>query len=227
MNQQPENEHFFTDGELEVRSTEGGKSVVYGYAALFGVRSRELRTKKGVKFVEVIQPGAFDNTDFSDVECCYDHRDFLAAEPNLRWEVDARGLRYEYDHDPADPVHVSTFRRIQRRDAKGSSFQFPPLPAGCYTDSREGDLVVRSVNRFPRVVEFGPVRLPAYRETTSHARSMGIDDLEIDGMVAESGGTVAENRGTTAELDGNQTEVERNAAELLEKRKIQIRATLM
>ncbi len=42
------NEPFYTEGELEVRSAEGGKTTVYGYAALFNVRSRTLTTKKGV-----------------------------------------------------------------------------------------------------------------------------------------------------------------------------------
>lgn len=189
--QNPElnNEPFFTEGELEVRSAEGGKTTVYGYAALFNTRSRTLTTKKGAKFVEEILPGAFDNTDFSDAVCFFNHegRDFLAAQPNLRYGVDQRGLWYEYDHDPADPVHVSALRRIQRRDAKGSSFQFPPLLSDCYTIIRaEGDLPLRQIRRFPTVAEFGPVITPAYRGTTTSARSVGIDDVEIVPSESES-----------------------------------------
>ena len=125
MQNQPE--PFFTDGQIEVRSAPGGKTVVYGYAARFNVRSRVLTTSKGVEFVEEIKPGAFDNTDFSDLVCYFNHegRDFLASVPNLRYGSDATGLYYEYDHDPMDPVHVSALRRKQRRDAKGSSFKLP------------------------------------------------------------------------------------------------------
>lgn len=179
---QNQHEPFYTPGTLEVRSVEGGKTVVYGYAALFNTRSRVLTTSKGVQFVEEIKPGAFDNTDFSDLVCFFNHegRDFLAAEPNLRYGVDARGLWYEYDHDPADPTHVSALRRIQRRDAKGSSFQFPPLPPECCEITRaEGGLLLRTVTRFPEVAELGPVITPAYRGTTTHARSAGIDDIEL------------------------------------------------
>lgn len=182
QNHRLEHEPFFTEGTIEVRSVEGGKTVVYGYAALFNVRSRVLTTSKGVQFVEEIKPGAFDNTDFSDLVCFFNHegRDFLASEPNLRYGTDQRGLWYEYDHDPQDPTHVSALRRIQRRDAKGSSFQFPPLPLDCCTITRiEGDMPLRTITRFPVVAELGPVITPAYRGTTTHVRGLGIDDIDI------------------------------------------------
>ena len=222
-----QNEPFFTEGELEVRSIDGGKTTVYGYAALFNTRSRTLTTKKGSKFVEEILPGAFDNTDFSDAVSYFNHegRDFLAAQPNLRFGVDQRGLWYEYDHDPADPTHISVLRRIQRRDAKGSSFQFPSLPPDCYTVSRaEGEMPLRSIKKFPVVLELGPVITPAYRGTTTSARSLGIDDAEMDGTGLENGGTDTEQRGTLAETGGTLTDEQRN---ILEQRKLQVRATLM
>lgn len=232
-----EHEPFFTETAPEVRSVEGGKTVVYGYAALFNTRSRTLTTKKGVRFVEEILPGAFDGTDFSDAVCFFNHegRDFLASIPNLRFGTDERGLWYEYDHDPADPVHVSALRRIERRDAKGSSFQFPPLTPDCYTISHAGgEMPLRSIKKFPTVLELGPVINPAYRGTTTHARSLGIDDLELGGTAAESDGskletrgTDIENNGTRLELGGNLTEQQRNAAEQIEKRKLQVRATLI
>lgn len=228
------NEPFYTEGELEVRSAEGGKTTVYGYAALFNVRSRTLTTRKGVKFVEEILPGAFDGTDFSDAVCYFNHegRDFLAAIPNLRFGTDERGLWYEYDHDPADPVHVSALRRIQRRDAKGSSFQFPPLSADCYTVTRaEGNLPLRQIRKFPVVAELGPVITPAYRGTTTSARSVGIDAFEIEEEESRNvSGNPAETGGTSAEPDGNDTEQQRNIAELqknIERRRLEVRRTLI
>ncbi len=234
LSQNPE--PFFTEGCPEIRSTDGGKTVVYGYAALYNTRSRQMTTKKGVKFVEEIMPGAFDSTDFSEVRCLMNHeyRDFLASEPNLRYGMDSRGLWYEYDHDPGDPTHVAALRRIQRRDAKGSSFQFPPLPSDCYTVTREGGVPVRTIKKFPRVLEMGPVYTPAYQGTTTYARSLGIDDLEMDGNGLEDArnadGTTTELGGTTAENAGNPTEMSGTVTELqkkLEERKLQVRATLM
>ncbi len=226
QNQLQTNEPFFTEGGIEVRSTEGGKTVVYGYAALFNVRSRTLTTKNGVKFVEQIEPGAFDNTDFSDAVCFFNHegRDFLTAVPNLRYGVDNRGLWYEYDHDQNDPTHVTALRRIQRGDAKGSSFQFPPLPRDCYTITKDGEMPIRSISRFPRVVELGPVITPAYRGTTTHARSMGIDDVEMDGTDTEEQQNTT---GTPAELDRNELENKRTQEEkLLESRRLEARCFL-
>lgn len=165
---------FYTDGEPEVRSIEGGKTTVFGYAAKFNLHSRQLTTRKGMKFTESIAPGAFDSTDFGDVQCCFNHdeRQFLASEPSLKYGVDSTGLYYEYEHDPSDPVHVTALRRIQRRDAKGSSFQFPALPADCYEVRDEGGIKHRTITRFPRIAEFGPVITPAYRDTTAFARSL-------------------------------------------------------
>lgn len=171
-NPKPDTDLFFCDGEPEVRSTEGGGIVVAGYAALFNSRSRVMRTQKGVQFTESIAPGAFDNTDFSDAFCCFDHRDFLASEPTLRFGVDARGLHYEYDHDPNDPVHVTALQRIRRRNAKGSSFTFSDLPSDCYTVTDEAGMKHRTITRFPRVFEFGPVLLPAYPATSTFVRSL-------------------------------------------------------
>jgi len=175
---------FFTDSEPEIRSIEGGKTTVFGYAAKFNLHSRELTTKKGMKFTESIAPGAFDDTDFSDVQCCFNHdeRQFLASEPSLRYGVDATGLYYEYEHDPGDPTHVTALRRIQRRDAKGSSFQFPALPADCYEVRDIGGIKHRTIIRLPRIVEFGPVLTPAYRDTTAFARSLDetADEPELE-----------------------------------------------
>jgi HK97 family phage prohead protease len=173
-NQRKNLDPFFTESEIEIRSIEGGKTVVSGYAAKFNTQSRTLTTAKGVKFIESIAPGAFDGTDFSDVQCCFDHdtRQFLASEPNLRYGVDAVGLHYEYDHDEQDPEHRKALRRIQRRDAKGSSFQFPALPPDCYEVRDISGIKHRTITRFPRIVEFGPVLTPAYRDTTAFARSL-------------------------------------------------------
>lgn len=173
---------FFTESEPEIRATEGGKTTVFGYAAKFNLHSREMTTKKGVKFTESIAPGAFDGTDFSDVICCFNHdeRQFLASEPSLRYGVDATGLYYEYDHDPLDRGHCDTLQRIRRRDAKGSSFQFPALPANCYELRDMAGIKHRTITRFPRIGEFGPVITPAYRDTTAFARSLDAAAFEDD-----------------------------------------------
>ncbi len=173
---------FFNEEKPEIRSAAGGGETVFAYWAVYNKRSRVMTTMKTQKrFVEIIKPGAFDRTDFSDVRSHFDHGAFLCAEPTLRFGLDQRGAWMEYDHDPADPNHVAAYRAIKRGDAKGASFQFPPLPPDCYTLSKEGDLIVRTISRFPRVVEFGSVITPAYRDTTTFIRSLDeADESEIE-----------------------------------------------
>jgi len=165
---------FFTDGEPELRSIDGGGLVVRGYWAKFNSRSRVMTTAKGVKFTESIAPGAFDTTDFSEVECCYDHdeRQFLASDPTLKHGVDSVGAFYEFPYDPSDPIHQTVVRRIQRGEVRGASFQFPALPAECYEVRDMDGIKHRTITRFPRIPEFGPVRKPAYLATTAYARSL-------------------------------------------------------
>ena len=172
MHQPDSNDLFFIDGEVEVRAGEGGKQTVFGYAALYGKRSREMRTAKGVKFVEEIMPGAFDNTDFSDLEARFNHKVFLAAAPTLQTGTDARGLWYSYQHDNADPDHISTLRKIQRGDIKGSSFEFTRPDNADQEISEEAGIVVRKIKRINQVFDVGPVVTPAYPQTTAFARSL-------------------------------------------------------
>lgn len=167
-------EPFFCDLLPEVRSVAEGDGIrIFGYWAVFNRLSRELSTDKGVRFVERILPGAFDETDFSDAESRFNHSDYLSSAPNLRYGVDATGAWYEYDHDPHDANHVATLRRIERREIKGSSFQFPPLPKDAFTVSEHAPGVkLRTIIKFPRVLEFGPVITPAYPSSSAFARSL-------------------------------------------------------
>lgn len=169
-------DELFFDGEVQVRSTDGGAQVVSGYAAVFSSPSR-LITENKRQYTEEIAPGALDGTDFSDAYCCFNHREFLASDPTLRFRVDTRGLYYEYDHDPLDPAHVSALQKIKRGNAKGSSFTFLEPPADCYTVQQRDGIPHRVLHKIPRVIEFGPVILPAYSRTTAFARSL---DAQLD-----------------------------------------------
>ncbi len=163
---------FFCDSTPEIRSVEGGGEKIFGYWAVFNRMSREMLTKKGMKFVEQILPGAFDNTDFSDLESRFNHVDYLSSAPSLRYGVDDQGAWFEYDHDPQDPAHQAVYRRIQRREVKGSSFQFPPLTADCFTVTDLAGVKLRTISKFPRVLEVGPVITPAYPASSAFARSL-------------------------------------------------------
>lgn len=210
---------FYCEENVEVRSLDGagmndsGRLVVRGYAALFNTRSREMKSFKGRRFVEEIAPGAFDGADFKDTECRFQHTRFLAAPPTLRMGVDARGLWYEYDHDPEDPDHVSVLRKIQRGDAKGSSFMFDEPEDTDQEVWREGSLMVRRIKTLRKIWDVGPVVRPAYRETGVTASMRSIDAVadmeelpEPDGSPVEVGGTPVEQSGSPVEQSGTAAE---------------------
>lgn len=166
-------EPLFSPGEIEIRNRpDGSGEEIFGYYAVYGKRSNILTTRKGVKFVEFLEPGAFDNTDFSAVESRFNHETFLAAPPSVRHGVDQRGAWYAINYDPSDPDHVAVRRRIERGDVKGSSFEFiAPGPADQVVTDEAG-IKVRSIKHIPQVFEFGPVVSPAYPSTTTFVRSL-------------------------------------------------------
>ena len=176
----PGRELFWNSEAPQIRSAEGGKQYVYGYAALFGVRSRTLYTPKGKPFVEEILPGAFDGADFSLIRCQFDHKEFVAAPPTLRYVVDARGLYYEYEHDPEDETHRTVLRRLRRNEAKGSSFIFTVLPQNIEVTS-EGNIAVHRIRKVESVYDVGPVVAPAYPQTSAFVRS-----LDAEALIAET-----------------------------------------
>lgn len=174
-----ESEVLFFEGSVEVRSSTDGKKTIFGYWAKYNQRSREMRTSRGVRFIETILPGAFDRTDFSDVESRFNHEELLSTVPNLKYGFDDVGAWYEIPVDEQDPVHLTTLRKIIRGDSKGSSFDFSgPSPSDqIVTD--EGGIKLRSIKHFPKIHEFGPVVHPAYPQTTSFVRDLDSQD-EID-----------------------------------------------
>ena len=176
----PERPPMYFDAPIEVRAAQqaGGPIRIFGYSALFNVRSREMRTSSGKRFVEVILPGAFDGVNDADCDCRYDHYVFLSSKGNYRSGVDERGRWYEYDHDPNDPDHVSVLAKIRRGECKGSSFMFDEPDVTDQTVTREGPVLVRHIKRFAKMWDEGPVRKPAYRQTTVSVRS--IDEFDTD-----------------------------------------------
>ena len=181
-NQQIDSEPIFFDGPVELRSKQDGTGhVIHGYYALFNTRSREMRTAKGVRFIEIIAPGALDKTDFADIESRFNHELIIAAPPTLRHGVDSRGGWYEIDYDPEDPDHVSVARKIQRGDSKGSSFEFKPPSKSDQVVTDEAGVKIRRIKHIPKVYEVGPVLAPAYRETTAFVRSINsAHDQELE-----------------------------------------------
>lgn len=159
---------------VRVEERSGGGRTLSGYAAVFYDPSNpdtEYEMWEGC--CERVAHGAFNRAiaEGQDVQCCFNHdEDSLmgrTASKTCRLSVDNIGLKYETDlptvTDPANLVEL-----IQRGDIPGSSFAFI---ARSVTWSMDSDgCEVRTLNDVD-LVDVGPVTRPAYKATTTAARS--------------------------------------------------------
>jgi HK97 family phage prohead protease len=153
-----------------MRMKDGDKARrVVGYAATFNSDSEVLWGS----FVEQIDPRAFDEADMSDVRALFNHDDnkILARTPGtLALEIDATGLRYEFDM-PDTSYGNDLLISMERGDISQSSFGFTVIDEEWIDRSADKLLPMRRILRVGRLFDVSPVTYPAYPETTSEVRS--------------------------------------------------------
>ena len=167
--------------------------TIEGYAAVFyreGDASTEYQLWPGA--VERIMPGAFDSIIADrnhDTVGLFNH-DFASIlgrtkADTLSISQDSTGLRYEIA--PANTrIYQDTVEHISRGDVDGSSFAFFVRGEGSVewsieTDSDGREYEVRSIRNVSRLIDVGPVVMPAYEGTSVGARSDG----DLDGVRSE------------------------------------------
>lgn len=113
-----------TEDTIEIRSEDGRRPVVYGYAAVYNSQSRDLGG-----FTEIIRPGAFRSALESgrNVNAYFNHNENMVlgstAAGTLRLSENSRGLRYEIDL-PDTSYARDLAELISRKDIRGNSFAF-------------------------------------------------------------------------------------------------------
>lgn len=160
-------------GAIAIETRDNGGQVIAGYAAVFH-RADDPGTQYqlGKDLVERIAPTAFNRavSEKSDAVALFNHDPSQllgrASAGTLRFSVDQRGLKYEIDHNPADPQHVSVLEKLKRGDLTGSSFAFR-VTKQSFTRGAGGD--VRTIEDV-ELLDVGPVTYPAYKATTSGLR---------------------------------------------------------
>lgn len=164
---------------IELREAGEGQDsgrVIFGYAAIYSERSTGLPW-----FEEIIMPGAFDATDFSDCAALFNHDENIILGSvrggSLEIKVDARGLAYEVT--PPDNQYITdmVLGPMSRGDLSKSSFRFQ-----MNEDDREAeewiwdsvnDIAVRKIHKIARVLDVSPVLFPAYDASESAVRKAG------------------------------------------------------
>ncbi|MEL6970496.1 MAG: HK97 family phage prohead protease [Bacteroidota bacterium] len=154
---------------MELRAAEDPNSrTIEGYAAIYGSESVELWG-----FNEIIEPGAFDEADLSDVRALFNHdpNQILARSKSgtLELVLDEKGLKYRFDA-PESPVGDHVLTMVRRGDISESSFCFVIVEDSW--EDRGDELPLRHLRKIGVVHDIAPVTYPAYEKTSATARSL-------------------------------------------------------
>lgn len=167
----PDAEKRYLMTGLQLRAAPDGKGpgMVVGYAAVFKRFSEDLG-----KFREQIEPGAFAGVMGDDVRALANHDPNLllgrTRAGTLRMAEDGIGLRVEIDL-PDTQLGRDIATSIRRGDMDGMSFSFVVNPGDDEWDFAS-DPPIRTVRRFARLYDIGPVTYPAYPDTSAAMRSL-------------------------------------------------------
>lgn len=164
---------FLTDVRVEKRADgEPESRTITGYAVKFGERSVPIWGS----FIEVINRGAFDKADMSDVIMNYGHDDnqILARSKSgtLSINVDEIGVRFSFDA-PNTTLGNDMLEMVSRGDVNQCSFAFTVSEERWTWRTEENDLDydLREVDSVSKVYDFALVVHPAYQSTEAHVRA--------------------------------------------------------
>ena len=122
-------------------------------------------------YIEIIERGALDETDLTDVRLIYNHdlsKVPLARTPRtMSLERDSAGLRMRATL-PQTEAGREIYEAVRRGDLSGMSFAFTVPQGGDTYDPRTN---TRRIHRINKIYECSVVPFPAYAETSVEARS--------------------------------------------------------
>ncbi|NWO14675.1 HK97 family phage prohead protease [Virgibacillus sp.] len=123
------------------------------------------------EYIEVIQRGALDNADISDVRLLYNHdmnKIPLARTPKtMQLALDAAGLTLRAEL-PNTEDGKSVHTAVERGDLSGMSFAFKVPKDGSHFNAKTN---TRTISKIEKVYECSIVAFPAYPQTSVEARS--------------------------------------------------------
>lgn len=179
----------FKMSDITTRSEGDGQNIIEGHAAVF-----EKTTNIGGFFYEVIERGAFDNCDLSDVALFVNHDDNeipLARSKNgihstMKLNIDEVGLFIRAELDIENNQNAAAlYSAIARRDIDGMSFAF--LIDEESWENLDTPMPTRRIKKISKVFEVSAVNNPAYDDTEIYARDKKtIEDIKDEVINARS-----------------------------------------
>jgi HK97 family phage prohead protease len=152
--------------EVRAVEIEGGLYQIPGKGIVFNQRSQKLGW-----FIEIIDPRALDGADMDDIVASFNHNmDYVLGRTTngtLSYTIDADSLNYVILPPDNQTIRDIVIAPIVRRDVTGSSFMFAVADRGDEWMEEANGVIVRYVRKVEKVYEFGPVTMPAYKQTTT------------------------------------------------------------
>lgn len=165
---------------FETRSDEEVRGLVTGRPIVFNSR-----TNIAGLFDEIIERGALDGADLTDVSFMTNHdlnqlplaRYRSDSDNNsLSFELDENGMTFKTILDIDNNARAAElYSAICRGDITGMSFMF-----GVADDDWEGldsDMPTRHITKISKVVEVSAVNNPAYKSTSINSRSLDAESI--------------------------------------------------
>lgn len=184
MPMKTEREYRTLSAAMEARAgAKDDEMIVEGYATTFN-QPYDLFTFNGVRYMEQVDPTAFEECDMDDVIMQYDHAGRVFARTRngtLKLEVDDRGLKITADLSRTDTAR-QLYQEIRAGMTDRMSFGFI-VGADEKTTTRDEDsgktTVLRTIKRFKKLYDVSAVSIPANDQTSISARMLS------DGWIAE------------------------------------------
>ncbi|MGI8462576.1 MAG: HK97 family phage prohead protease, partial [Solirubrobacterales bacterium] len=172
---------------VEVADVKAEGRTLSGFAALYGVESRDLGG-----FTEIIEPGAFGDVlaGEPDVYLTFNHSpDKILARTTsktLRLRDEDRGLAFEADLGDG-PTAQDVREMVKRGDVSGASFRF-------VVDAETWQGEVRSVTKIAELIDLSLATTPAYDGPKVELRSREPAPIERTDVETETKTTEPEER---------------------------------
>ena len=161
------------------RSLEDGSTVedmiVEGYAFKYDTETVLYETESGFQYREIIEAGALDGADISDVPHKYNHNDgvFIVARTrnkSMELKPDTVGL-FTVSRIIDTQTGRDYFKMIQEGLIDKMSFAFTEAD---YTEEYGENYVLHRIKKFKRIWDVSGVDIPAYDATEIYARSIAV-----------------------------------------------------
>lgn len=172
---------------MEIRAADNQPSdemIVEGYAVRFNERTM-LYEYDGVQYFEVIESGALDSADISDVPMKYNHSDHVMIMARTRSKTltltrDEQGL-FISARLANTTAGRDLFELVRRGDIDKMSFAFT-----VEEDAYNRDTRTRSIKKIKKLWDVAAVDTPAYDTTSISARSFFEAEAEKERKALES-----------------------------------------